>query len=60
MTEYTNEEQLVLKAIDAEAASPYMITRDTKLNKDIVGEAIASLANRGIIKYDEFRGWIRR
>ena len=55
---YTYQERLVLMAIGKGADTPYIIARDTGLDKLTVGDAIANLANRGDIKQDGFRGWI--
>ena len=55
---YTYHERLVLMAIGQGADTPYIIARDTGLDKLTVGDAIANLANRGDIKHDGFRGWI--
>ena len=52
------EEQLVLNAIKAEAGTIRIISRDTKLDKYTIADIIANLANRGVIVFDELRGWI--
>ena len=55
---YTYQERLVLIAIGQGADTPYIIARDTGLDKLTVGDAIANLANRGDIKQDGFGGWV--
>ena len=55
---YTYQERLVLIAIGQGADTPYIIARDTGLDKLTVGDAIANLANRGDIKHDSIRGWV--